>query len=95
MKINDIELFLETEEIIIHDALIKREIRINYEGVVKEVTHLQVLNWPDHSIPQNSLSIETVIAYINNNRDNYSSPILIHCRYNIFYIVLELVEQEL
>ena len=76
---DDIEVSLEKQQIILDDALIRREFRIHYNGEVKTVTHIQVVDWPDHSIPDNMDSIETVIAYINNYRDNYSSPIAVHC----------------
>lgn len=89
-QFEDVEVYLEKEEYIINNALIKREIVIKYEGIEKRVTQLQMVSWPDHNVPDEDngyVTIETIYSYINEYRFNCNfSPVLIHCRYIYLFI---------
>lgn len=76
---------MEREEFVIPNSLIRRDIIVRYEGVERRVTQLQMMNWPDHSIPEDDagyVTIESIVNCINDYRLTYTfSPILVHCRY--------------
>jgi protein tyrosine phosphatase len=79
-KYEDIEVTLLKEESVFGDVLIKRDFKLVYEGMEKIVSQVQMLNWPDHSQPDDYNTIEKLIEFINVYRANFQTPILIHCR---------------
>jgi protein tyrosine phosphatase len=76
-------VILENEEVIIENALVKRNFKIIYMGVEKTLSHYQILSWNDHSYPeaeQGYAILDFLITQINNNVQNYNTPVLVHCR---------------
>ena len=80
---NDIKVKILSQENLFDNCIIKREIIIDFNGIKKSLIHIQMLNWPDYSMPnkQNGyLSINFLIDLISKNRQNYvNSPVVIHC----------------
>ena len=80
---NDIKVTILSQENLFDNCIIKREIIINLNGIKKKLIHIQMLNWPDYSMPnkQNGyLTIHFLIDLISKNRKNYvNSPVVIHC----------------
>ncbi len=83
-EFDDIEVYLEKEELSMKDALIRRDFIIKYKGNEKRVTQIQMINWPDHLSPNDEngyTAIEYIISMINESKLNLNkSPILTHCR---------------
>lgn len=81
----DIEIFLQSEDEILPDGVILREIILKNlkNGTSRSIIQLQVLCWSDFTVPENSLgipSLEIVINYIDEyKRKSVDSPILVHC----------------
>ena len=80
---NELKVSLIKEEWVIMDCLVKRELNIIHNGNVKTITHIQMLNWPDHSEPDASSgwdSLSYLIQSIAETRKTFSNiPILLHC----------------
>ena len=80
---NDIKVILQKEEWVIMNCLIKREIIITINGISKQMFHLQMINWPDYSMPNAENGYDTIdylIRAIAESRENYpNSPVLLHC----------------
>jgi protein tyrosine phosphatase len=78
---------MEKEENIINNCLIKRDFIVRIVGMEKRVSQLQMLNWPDHSIPEDENgynTLEIILKLIQDYRTNYGFyPILTHCRYKL------------
>jgi len=75
---------LEKEEILLDSEILQRDIRIKIGSLVKTVTQLHVIGWPDHEIPREDIKIKLVnmiIKYVEDFKSIYNTPILIHCRY--------------
>lgn len=74
---------MEKEEFVICNSLIKRDFIIKYNDMEHRTTQLQMVNWPDHSSPDEETGYQTIEYIINFTaeiRANYNySPILTHC----------------
>ena len=85
----NIKITLDAEEEILKDAVIQRNFSIFVGDAVLNITQLQIICWNDHSVPEDQWgykSIELVSTFIDDSRKtDKESPILIHCRYDIFY----------
>ena len=44
---------------------------------IREVNHLQLLNWSDHMAPSNNNSIKCILDYIDKGKSQ--GPIIVHC----------------
>ena len=79
----DLEVVKTSEEWIVKDSLIRREIYIRKNGIIKSITHLQAIDWPDCFKPNSFTGTGTIyrlLKFIGEFRDIYpSSPVLIHC----------------
>lgn len=76
---DDIQIALVSENWLIPNAIIKREILIRKRGAIKKVVHLQTIDWPDYSVPSNE-SIKALIQAMIESRESFpNSPILTHC----------------
>jgi protein tyrosine phosphatase len=63
---------------------VKRDFIIRYNNIEKRVTQLHMLNWPDHSQPEDDASgfssIEHLLSCVSETKANFAqSPVLIHC----------------
>ena len=71
------------EEKLLCNYIIKREIQINYNNQIKNFIHIQMLNWPDYSFPDENFGFETVkyiIECIAESKKIFEkNPVLIHC----------------
>ena len=71
------------EEKLLCNYIIKREIQINYNNNIKNFIHIQMLNWPDYSFPDENFGFETVkyiIECIAESKKIFEkNPVLIHC----------------
>ena len=80
---NKLYIKIIKEEKLFCSNIIKREIEIKYENVKKTFIHIQMLNWPDYSFPDEKLGYETIkyiIECIAESRKKYDKyPVLIHC----------------
>ena len=80
---NEIKVKILSIEFLIENCIIKREILIKINNEEKKITHIQMLNWPDYSIPNFENGYKTInflIYLIAKYRKFYlNSPILIHC----------------
>jgi receptor-type tyrosine-protein phosphatase gamma len=83
---NEMKVQLIKEEWVIMGCLVKRELNIIHNGNAKTVQHIQMLNWPDHSEPDDydaSSGWDTLtylIQSIAETRTMYANiPILLHC----------------
>lgn len=100
-----IKLTKETE---IYDGLIKREFKLyKDQKEIREITQIQMKNWPDHNIPKNKTGLRIIIDYIDKVK-SYGN-IIIHCSagsgrtgcliaiYNIYqcFILLKQINEEL
>jgi protein tyrosine phosphatase len=74
---------LEREDWLLKDCIMLRNFNLQFNGCSKQFSQLQVLNWPDHSVPEDDsgyLTIEYVLSSINEQSIvTPQSPILIHC----------------
>ncbi len=74
---------MEKEDLLMKNSIVRREFLIRYGGVEKRVTSLQMLNWPDHSSPEESNGYETIEFILTGINEvkliNPNSPILVHC----------------
>ena len=79
------KIIFESEEEILENAIINRNFTIEFNDIRISITHLQIICWPDHNIPEQEIgykSIELISSYIDDFRLNdFVSPIVIHCRY--------------
>ncbi len=80
---NDLTVKITNVEFIIDNCLIKREIQLKLNNEIKTLYHLQMLNWPDYSKPDENKGYKTInylIHYIAESRELFpKSPVLIHC----------------
>ena len=80
---NELRVALIKEEWVIMGCLVKRELSIAHNGTVKTISHIQMLNWPDHSEPDPSSGWDTLsylIQSIAETRKTFPNiPILLHC----------------
>ena len=78
-----IKVVMLKEEWLVRDCLIKREINITFHDITKNITHLQMVNWPDYSMPNEITGDETItylIKTIAECREIWpESPVLLHC----------------
>ena len=79
----NLEVVKTSEEWIVQNSLIKREIYLRKNGEIKKIIHLQALDWPDCFRPNEETgngTINRLIKYIGEVRDTFpNSPVLIHC----------------
>lgn len=87
LKFNELKISLENQDYIMDKNVIQRRCYIVHDGekdIKYTVTHLQILSWPDHSVPEKEdgfKMIDLVVSYIDDYRNNYKqSPVLVHCR---------------
>jgi protein tyrosine phosphatase len=84
------EIYYDKEETIINKCIFKREFTIRSFNIERRVTQLHVINWPDHSSPEDDnahSTIDCLINTVNEFKNGYGqSPVLVHCRYNLFII---------
>lgn len=82
-QIQDVKLMVEKEEWILKDCIYRREVLVEFGGVEKKLTHIQIMNWPDHSQPDEDygyLTIEKLLTIICEYRHTFpNSPVLTHC----------------
>ena len=80
---NGLKVVMTKEEWLIRDCLIKREITITLNEVQKNITHIQMVNWPDYSMPNELTGYDTInylIKIIAECRETYPEiPVLLHC----------------
>jgi protein tyrosine phosphatase len=85
MNFGDIEVMTEGEEYVFTNSqsLMKRTFTVKYKGEEKNVTQIQILDWPDHNVPNSETGFKS-LDYIINTISEFkscitSSPVLIHC----------------
>jgi protein tyrosine phosphatase len=81
---NEIEITLEKEEWIIKNSIIKREFILKIKSEERRFLQFQVINWPDHSPPEEEngfTTINYVCSLLNEQQQSKTqkSPILLHC----------------
>jgi len=83
LNLDDIIVNLSTEEEVLPEAIIMRELLVHHEEQTQSVIQLQIICWPDHDQPDKVRGYDTmdiVISYIAEYRSrNAESPVLIHC----------------
>lgn len=76
----DIEIKFLSESAVIANAFFMREFLINDKI---KVTHLHVICWPDHNVPNEDIGfgvIDTLINILNEYKEaNPGAPVVIHC----------------
>jgi protein tyrosine phosphatase len=81
----DFNVKTEAEDKLLDDHIIQRHIILEQGDIKREVTHLQVTCWPDHSAPDVDIGykmIEMLVCFVDDYRQNYKdSPVTVHCRY--------------
>jgi len=74
---SDISLILEKESIVFENLVI-RTIKIYKEQKeIREVTQIQLLNWPDHVKPLDSYLIYHLIDFVDKGKT--FGPVIVHC----------------
>lgn len=80
---NTLQIALTKEEWLISGCLIKREILIRKNGLIKSVTHLQVVDWMDQYQPNVETAdelIKLLLRAIVESREVFpNAPIVVHC----------------
>ena len=78
-----LKVVMTKEEWLLRDCLIKRELTITLNDTQKTLTHLQMVNWPDYSTPNELTGYDTInylIKIIAECRETYPEiPVLLHC----------------
>ncbi len=81
---DDITITLKSEEYLLPDGILMRELILHTENTTRTIIQLQIICWPDHDIPEKSQGynmLEIIISYIDEYRNkNIDAPIIIHCR---------------
>lgn len=77
MDLDDFTLTLEKEQVF-HDHIIIRNIRIyKDQKSIREVTQIQITNWPDHMPPLNPSLLYILIDYVDKGKN--VGPVVVHC----------------
>lgn len=58
--------------------LLIRRYRVSYEKEEKILTHYWYRNWPDHSFPEETLTLLTMVDAVKKDKKT-QAPILVHC----------------
>ncbi len=80
------KILLENEEYLLDSSIIQRTLCLHDEETNTKytITQLQVVCWPDHSVPEQETgfkSIELLNTYVDDFRILHNnSPVLVHCR---------------
>ncbi|MCQ2820977.1 MAG: tyrosine-protein phosphatase [archaeon] len=79
----NLEIAMTSQEWLVENSLIKREVYIRKNGEIKRIIHLQAIDWPDYSKPDTNTGyalISKLIQSIGEAREKYqNSPVLVHC----------------
>lgn len=87
---NNILVQLISEDLIISDQVVERKLKITIgakdnTGIIEHYfSQIHILNWPDHSVPDESISyklFETLVSIIDKNfaESSNKTPIVVHC----------------
>ena len=111
----DIHITMNSEEIILDTAILRRSLNVKFideENTKYEnnIVQLQIICWPDHSIPEEEKgfkAVEILCSLVESSRElSANSPIVVHCSagigrtgtfmalFNIYYAVSRLKQQK-
>ena len=81
----DIVITLDSEVIILTNSIIQRNLTVKYNEEERKIQQLQVICWPDHSIPEEEIGFKmTELIYSYIDEFSISGPTVVHCRYCIY-----------
>lgn len=84
---DDLSVYLASEDVILDKAIVRRELEIEFiehgQAFNHKATQLQVICWPDHSVPEAEIgfkAIEIILSFVDMIRETSpKSPVLVHC----------------
>jgi protein tyrosine phosphatase len=90
LDLSNILIQLISEDFIIADQVIERKLKItigvkdNSDIIEHYCSQIHIINWPDHSIPDDSISyklFDTLVSLIDKNfaESSNKTPIVVHC----------------